>query len=460
MDKAQWMASLTEVMPLTPLDFTAPQGYIPIIFGFPFQGSPEDAISHLERRLARALYQWPCLAGQFIAGGRGVSPKLIYSRSVLTNLDVFPVEVFDAQTLLRPTFPWTFEQLKEEHGPAIAMDKDILCLLPPIVPGPGEGCHPVTLRVNFIEGGILLGLSLHHGIMDGAGVAQFLEYLGGSAQTVNLDFMTDYNFDASHDPTPNPSAPLPAATCKILAIPASRISSLRKEVLELLRASLDENAFVSTTDIVCALTWIFITRARSSRLEPNQVSHFAAAVNIRNKLEDGMEPPMGTDYLGNAFIRVLANSTVGELTGDTDAPVSESDLVMLVADAAYRIRTAIQTLDDPAQVRRHIAIAGAAEHPPSVDLAVRRAIDRGVAGVDASSWIGLGADVNFRIPGTGNGGKPAFVRRAYSPFPGAMSLMPRSGGTRGDANWEIWLALREDDMERLMGQEEMGRFLC
>jgi hypothetical protein len=92
--------------------------------------------------------------------------------------------------------------------------------------------------------------------------------------------------------------------------------------------------------------------------------------------------------------------------------------------------------EEPCFLGAHLSIAANATNSPDVDAAVRRTIDRGVAGFDSSSWLGLGADLSFNIPGTEHedGGRPVFIRRAYAPFPGAMSIMPRRGGTKGDAD--------------------------
>ncbi|KAK4443987.1 hypothetical protein QBC34DRAFT_475916 [Podospora aff. communis PSN243] len=451
MDKAQWVSSLTEAVKLTPLDFTAPQGYIPIILGFHFPGSPLEATAHVKGRLARTLAKWPCLGGQFIAGGRGISPKLIYSKNGPTGLDAFPNEVFDWKGLHTNEFIWDeFSQLVAERGPAIAMDKDILCLLPEKIPGPGEGCHPVTLRVNFTKDrrGILLGLSLHHVIMDGAGVWDFLTCFAGlDAPDAGSDMVffdrflsqkgkfAEYNFDESNVPQPDPAAP--PGVARIISITASVIDKLHRDASKIFKDSeeYDDSAYVSKTDI--------------STFAPESI----LSRNTRQSLTSA-EP-----YLGNAFLRVTSKAPAYMICACARAPPFPFLDPDHIAFVAYEIRKAILSLNDIEHLRAHLSIAANAAHPPDVDATVRRTIDRGVAGVDSSSWLGLGADLNFKIPGTEeheDGGKPAFIRRAYAPFPGAMNLMPRRGGTKGDADWEVWVALRENDMERLVGKMVEG----
>jgi hypothetical protein len=40
-----------------------------------------------------------------------------------------------------------------------------------------------------------------------------------------------------------------------------------------------------------------------------------------------------------------------------------------------------------------------------------------------------------------------------------MNLLPRIGGTKGDADWQMWLALREEVMRVMEGQGELGGWL-
>jgi len=500
--KNLWVASLNEAMPLTPPDFTAPQGYILVILAFPFVSEPrasqyQEALSHIKSRLARTFSKWPCLGGQFIAGGDTgngwhTPPKLVYSSSGHTGLDLFPDEVFDSQVLNADGFGWTFAQLQEQHGPAVAMDKDTLLNLPPTNPGPGEGCHPVTLRATFIDGGILLGFGLHHGIMDGGAVIDFLSCFSGVdtpnaaadadsfeklikqmanfhtltsscvvEAPVDTASMTDYDFDESHEA---PADPAPG-TAKILPLSASVVDRIRRDVLEYVKNTYGSEAFVSTSDVICALTWVFVTRARAARggVAIDEVSRFATAVDIRSKILPSL-PSGGQSYFGNMFLRVLAFAKVSELIGpiptsDGTGSTSTSNGTPYIALAALRIREAITSLSSPTHLRKHLAIAALNRNHTLVDIAVRRAINRGVSGVDASMWVGLGADLNFRIPGTGGSGKPTFVRRAYSPFSGAVNVMPRVGGTKGDKDWEVLLALRTEDMDFLLRREELGGLL-
>ncbi|KAH6635869.1 hypothetical protein F5144DRAFT_507876 [Chaetomium tenue] len=114
--KDAWVATLTEVMPLTALDYTAPQNYMMKAFGFPFPkksyGDTKAAVEDLKARLARTFSLIPAFGGQMIHALAGELPRLVYSgKERDSNLDHFPDEVFSFQVLDATQYPWTFDGL-------------------------------------------------------------------------------------------------------------------------------------------------------------------------------------------------------------------------------------------------------------------------------------------------------------------------------------------------------------
>ncbi|KAL8377361.1 hypothetical protein RB595_008172 [Gaeumannomyces hyphopodioides] len=88
-----------------------------------------------------------------------------------------------------------------------------------------------------------------------------------------------------------------------------------------------------------------------------------------------------------------------------------------------------------------------------------RALQPGRAGLGCSVWAHMGADVDFAIPGTAGDGRADFVRKTWSAADGSMNVMQRRGGTKGAREpWEVLLALREQDMEVLCRDDELGRW--
>jgi trichothecene 3-O-acetyltransferase len=87
-----------------------------------------------------------------------------------------------------------------------------------------------------------------------------------------------------------------------------------------------------------------------------------------------------------------------------------------------------------------------------------RSIDAANTGLDFSSWVEFGADLDFGIPGT-EWPDPDWVRKTWSTNPGACNIMPRKGGRQGGMkDWEVVLGLKEDEMVKVCGKSELGRW--
>ncbi|KAG7291229.1 hypothetical protein NEMBOFW57_001241 [Staphylotrichum longicolle] len=471
-----WISSLTEVMPLAPLDHTAPQNYVMKCWGFSFPG-------------------------QILHSKDGGAPRCVYKTVKACNdtpvrLDIPWSEVFVSQVLDSSEFLWTFQELSAQGVPASSMIKDTLWLIPdpimrPSHPSYGTVFYPVTLKATFIPGGLILGFAFYHGIMDGTGTVEFAKLFNdanrkgdiSNNEAVTFHKMTErFNRFAAetakstpvnprsmhgYDFTIPPSQPvIPEAIAKIFSISSSRITALHSEAPTHVRATHGSGAFITPTAVLSALFWLHITRARlhARRILPSGTTRFANAVSIRNRLPAELgftDQP----YMGNMWLRALASSTVGDLVGaDLSRPATTAQL----AAAAWLICQSVRALSDPATMRQHIAIATRATDPadetltwPEVDAAIRRSIARHCTGVDATVGVELGADVEFDIPGVQGGkGKAAWVRRAYVAFVGAMMVLPKVGGAKGEADWEVYIALRGEDMEVLERDGELGGWLA
>jgi hypothetical protein len=502
--KKAWVDGLEGTMPLTTLDYTAPQNYVMRAWGFRFSSDVQDrgrAVVYLKDRLHETFRHLPYLGGQFIHASEGELPRLVYpSNNQLSNLDMFPNEVFSSQDLDGSMFYWTFDEILELGIPASCMDKHLLWLLPTRDPEPGDACHPVTLRVSFFKGGLILGFAFHRAIMDGVATTDFMNYFAGAlsppghALALRKVGFCQYTEAAAkstrivpwglggYDFTIPPSPPvLPTAVAKVFRIESASASALH-ELVQLVQRDpptpdrRDHQATI--TDTLCALVWLHITRARlfAGRIQPSDTTCLSTAVNIRSRLPDGTLGATTEGYIGNMWLRALARSTVEDLVGGPNI-ASSLDLhptASLVARAASLIREAVYLLEQHGALQRHVAVAALAADPcngngneawravtpPDVDAAVRRVISRHTTGVDISVGVALGGDVEFDIPGVvGGKGKAAWVRRAYTPNAGAVAFLPRVGGTKGDADWEVWIALPEEEMNILESRNELGEWL-
>lgn len=607
-------------MPLTALDYTAPQNYIMKSAIFPCSNDLTlryKALFYLRSRLKTLFQDLPFLAGKVVhPTEEGVRPRLDYQENVTFNDDNLPQDTFGYSFLGQDRFPWTFQELSAAGVPAYTMEKRLFWLVPQGVLSPGGSYQVMSLAVSFFDDGLILGFGFHHGVVDGGATTRilelfandqlrealygvrsykdtFAEYAGKLSKVhANVDPATIPGYDFGKPPTPamdSPKVPSPStggpdsagdsesdnyspppassigfshggqssptrapdvattghgspenllppptisldaaspkpvigwtqppspvpAIAKVFAIRAETLGTLHFEVIRELQRlhGLDPTIGLSRTDVICALVWIHVirARARSGRVEATDLTRFATAVDVRRRLPaDDLLGPYPQSYLGNMFLRALGEMSVGSVldwapgnSAEDPEPmegietsvapsVEPSDkkrelhkvTTAQIVHAAMAIRAAVKQLCRRDVLEKHIAIAtqATADDPvadedngqqpprnmitwPEVDAAVRRAIDRHHTGLDASVGVALGADVEFTIPGVcdGNPTKPSWMRRAYVAFDGAMTILPRQGGTKGDADWEVWLALRREDMDIIQEEGELGAWVC
>ncbi|KAK0648638.1 hypothetical protein B0T16DRAFT_506981 [Cercophora newfieldiana] len=490
--KQQWISSLNETLPLTGIDQNAPKIYFRAAFGFEM-GKKSDlyrAIEHLAHGFRRALDCFPFLGGQVIHPKSGTDKRirLVYSRDPAnSSLMRFPDEVFDIKVHKaggKDDYHWTYDHLQRAGVPAGAINKDILSLSP-THPTSGDSYHPVTLRVNFIPGGLILVFAFHHSITDGPSYDAFyrcmfdpsrhfdeqsfnasLRYrsnlirLFPGSHPVDVRSFPGYDFDCPLPP--QPEAPISFPTCsQIFKISAVQVIYLKNTACEYLKSRYGDSAFVSSTDTLCALVWVFVTRARlmTDDLRLHNTTRFATAVDIRDRMVPILRDK---NYIGNMYLRTMTdkNVTVKDLINPKrdPQPATRRD----IAEAAWLVRKAIQAFDDPAHIARHLSLLSnvlSGDDPDLLAKASDAALDTQRTGLDASVWADFGLGIDFGIPGAVRG-KPDWMRKTYSAGNnGSLNILPRQGGTKGDADWEILLSLRRDVMDRILEKTELGGFI-
>ncbi|KAF9871437.1 hypothetical protein CkaCkLH20_11084 [Colletotrichum karsti] len=482
------MGLLSEnLLPLSPLDQIAPRIYVRTIFAFNLDDDHDslDTRNHIAECFRRALIRWPFLAGQ-IRPAADDEKRLELSYN-LDHRALDPArrpDLFNCQ-YLEELGGYTFGELIVLSMPPSAMDKDKLSHSPNH-PKPGESCPPVTLRITEMEGGLFLCFSTHHGIMDGCFIKTFLDYFANSTdndlvlsqvdgsylsegpawvkeleqrpcldsyQNLDIKGVTFPEYDFTRDTKSIiPKNKAPGAVCKMFSFDNSTIQVMKTLADDYVKEQYGSKAFVTTADTISAMVWVHVTRARLPHLCSSDKTNFTLTVDARPSLSPAFQPTAW----GNIYTQTAASTNVASLVQLDALGLMPEDSLTAIFEAAWMVRQAIYKARDPDYVPSRIALAASLEDPAMEGAAFRKANQPDHAGLGCSVWYHMGADVDFKIPGTG--GKADYVRKTWSANDGSMNIMQRRGMTKGEAPWDVLLALREDDMERICGDNELGRW--
>ncbi|GKT63233.1 trichothecene 3-O-acetyltransferase [Colletotrichum tofieldiae] len=461
---------------LSPLDQIAPRIYVRSVFIFNVDRKfgINKALCHIADRFHASLLRWPFLTGQVRPATYSIRPnELELDYDLDENLadpsqrpDLFTYQFCDRLG------GSNYEKLKARGVPPSVMEKDILSLSPNH-PKPGESCPPITLKVTRVNnGGLILCFSTHHAIFDGGFIKAFLEFFAKGSRP-NMDHYArtnitnsvfpEYDFTADTDlasdmdrlglsstTTMARTQKAPPAVCVLFKIQNSTLRMLHGLALTELRIKHGPDAFVSMVDTLSALIWVHTTRARLPHLDLTDKTCFTTAADARIRLS----PAFSADSWGNVYTQTSASTSVRDLVQAWSG--MNMDSTPAVVAAAWRIRNAVSQVNTPGYIPSRIALAASLADPTMESAAFRRALQPDHAGLGCSVWTHMGADVDFGIPGTN--GKADYIRKTWSANDGSMNIMQRRGITKGEAPWEVLLALREDDMERICAPAELGRW--
>ncbi|KAK5684027.1 hypothetical protein LTS10_003891 [Elasticomyces elasticus] len=439
---------------LSPFDRAMGAIYIRKVFGFGFgfddPSLRTEAISALRQGLLTTIKQHP-IAAATIELVRGRDPVALAHPDPST-IELSP-PIFVVKELAAEDFTYSYQQLCRQGATPSKMKKEMLSSLPEH-PQPGEICPALGLQVNFIEGGLMLCFAFHHTIFDGAASTTFLNAFGANVtarrspedvsindSTVNRlplegtaappDLSTFPEYDFNNTPLLPPSSR--ESTSRILTFTTAKLAALRSDVFTMLYGNANSKHIPSQADCLGG------PRAPAKN---NQLGH-------RRNARARLNPRLRTEVSGNAVVHVLATAEVFELVSE-ELTID----VFEIAVAASRVRHAVDAVGD-AYVRKRVALFNSIVDPGEIGIAGKRALDMPNTGLDFSDWREHGADVEFGIPGA-DSSKPGWVRKTWSANEGAINILPRKGGRKGGADWEVLLALSAEDMEEVCSVLEDG----
>lgn len=339
-----------------------------------------------------------------------------------------------------------------------------------------EGPVPVAhVRAKFVDGGVLLMLSLHHTMGDGYCLGLFAEAF--SAATRRGRIAVEYSspvlrlpqdedvssetlltlsrhcpeYEVLLNPNSGPSLPdklpggvpsqeIPGAA-KIFAFKIDQIENLRSMVQAIFGpVARKPSAFVC----LAALTWAHVTRARR-KSEPGlappcgnaDVAKLFTPIDFRRRFHDETE-----EYFGNAIVTVPTQSLVEEV----ESACGDQNMASL-AKVVAQIATTISDVDQAAVLRREALFKRVGDYRRLV-LSQDRSLP---VQLQFNSWRYFGGNDVWNMPGMGNK-KPDSVRRIQGGVSlGNALILPLSSESEV---YELLLQCPQASMATLLRDDE------
>ncbi|KAI4867404.1 hypothetical protein F4820DRAFT_456966 [Hypoxylon rubiginosum] len=343
-------------------------------------------------------------------------------------------------------------KLQRAGVPISMLDGKILSPVPSL-PQPHGIVGPVpiiALQINFIEGGLILGMSANHIVIDGTGIAQLARLLAFVMNNAEIpaDEVAQANRDRSrvvpliprgepvkdheHMRRPVDWIPQPPASSLIwcyFKLPVSGLAALMKTAGASSSSSLSPR-LASENDMICALYWQRVSAVRIGRgFAQDTMSRFSRAIDGRTAVG------VPFTYLGHLVHFATTRFAMGQLI---------STPLLTVAQALRRELNAVNT----AWAVRSYATFLAREPDKSLLLYSGMRNPNTDLG-STSSIIGIGDSREASSTILDNWGPflgtVRFVRRPkVAPIPGSFQIYPVENGAI-----PLLTCLPEDDLSRL-----------
>ena len=462
---------------LSPLDQLMPRTHITNFLVFESQ-SPEHALSRLQFGLRRVCANLPYLKGRIVHRANERNQLAIVWNDNDSEIKI--------QRMPTPEELPGFAGLDAERAPVHYFP---LALIPvsPYADHSGEGA-PVFVaswtQLGGEGGGFILGIGVHHNVVDGAGLSEIMRMWAESSCTENLSasgkrlpdsaepvrrhawirerspFKDDETVGwtieqllqkhpeytllsklkpsatSTEEPAAAPSAP--AATSKIFTLSGTKLAELKR----MLAASNVPPSHLTVNNIVTSLIWSHITYARNCRTEgclSASTSKFCCAVNGRNRMGQYSEDK---PYLGNVTLYAIADRSIDALSSTATNHTAENLTPILTA-----IATAVGCVN-----AGHVAeVAGLVDRITDVTDVIPGVQAFGGPDLLLTSWATLGT---YGLDFGESVGQPKYMRLPFVPVDGLVVVLPRRRERNPETqaehdDIEIAIMIREDDMRVL-----------
>ena len=433
---------------LSPLDQIMPRAYIRIALCIARDSSAKtpECRDVLTSGLRMTLEEAPFLGGRIVQDNLG-------------DLRIAPgpgVE-FRSQTVEVTHALGKYSDLQTQQFPISGCHEELLA--PSGVTSADDETPVMAAQANFIDGGLILVIAIHQAVMDATALGTLIRTWAHhcSKGEIESPYLNEAAFDraplaaSGNVPTPNikkhheyktvfssPEAMeiMPLIETAIFHIDGKKIRSLRRAATRPDTAA-DSTQHTTTYDLVAALFWSRVTRARGSLgyLPRNVYSRLSSTIDCRNRLE----PPLDPSYLNSFSLLTVAALPALVLI--------EKDLKFGVGGAAEHIHRAIKSVDD----QRVRSLIESIKSIPDVTSIIPASNPSLGPDFEVSSWEKTGiTGATFGMIGT-----VERVRILNSPSDGGCIIHPtKDEETDG---LEITIGLEKKTMDALRREHTFGK---
>ena len=366
-------------------------------------------------------------------------------------------------------FGKTYKQLKEAGFPASAFLNRVFDVLN----FAGKDVFPaLILRIYCIDGGLLLGVHLHHSLGDGKAIDDVISWLSTESRGEIPDMRSSVlsgPFPVSNYPiNPNKNTRVlqpwstnyrfPERTILLSSVPSSKkltgyifvfktatLNTIQRQMQQLGHADLP-----STTTILIAMLWAHVVKARMKAQKTRQIaevhSRLFTLVDVRKHVFDDAD--QANLYFGNAVEAALTSLPEADLLNICEIPPEERSpdaLAKILQPICRSVTTSIERIDESFVRERHTVFSRVAD-PRTLAFDCFPNDPRAFM-LNSWRYVGLNPGQEWVFPGIDGARHPDAIRRAAGEWnsPAAVLLPARPGS----GELEVMVTLEEEAMHLL-----------
>lgn len=460
-----------QVYRLSAIDQSLLRAYIRFCLCYPCSKSEADAVlAILASSCQRLVTHLPILAGSVKPVSNEGSAQTGRVEVVVALEDVHNFAA-KARMFKFEELPLDYRNLSKHGMPPSAFVNDDLTPLPDL-PDP-SGSPTFAIQANFITGGVLVALYLHHSVADIHGLGQIMRVMssrlpvnkltdeelradaaaqstfrdqlyGSTGSAASLADHPEYGNDLAGEAIEGLQlADNERGRCNIFAFNLAIIEETQDLIKERLQNIYgDCSVTISALDCLTAILWKAISRAcwpdARDGDEYARKHHLTIPISIRKRITN---PALPNEYFGNAIMHAETSSTVLELSKPAElGPLSHA--ARLIRKGIDRVTESV-TREKIASINRLPDVSKAAISNKQFDrnLVITCWADLPLADAD----LGLGL------------GKPDWGRklgRGHSAYGCIVLPVLRERGV-----WEVMVTLTERVMERVKKDGGLMKFV-